>query len=127
MKMAIRSLFRRKSASFRILLCLTVAFMLVTVSVAGGIIANETTRSWVERALDKNAVLIAHHEMTTQYESLLSRFYAEEPNLQFNYSDERYSVSDEMLGNLTLMPELKIDSRLIVEAQINEVQGIIFG
>lgn len=35
-KIAIRSLFRRKSASFRIILCLTVVFILVTVSVGGG-------------------------------------------------------------------------------------------
>jgi ABC-type antimicrobial peptide transport system permease subunit len=127
MKIAIRSLFRRRSASFRILLCLTLAFVLVTVSVAGGIIAKETTRNWVERAVDMNAVLIAHHEMIMQYESLLSRFYTGEPAPQFNYSNLNYSVPDKVLDELRSIPELKIDPRLIVESQINELQGIIFG
>jgi ABC-type antimicrobial peptide transport system permease subunit len=126
-KIAVRSLFRRKSASYRILLCLTLAFVLVTVSVAGGITANETTRSWVERAVNDNAVLIAHREMIAQYESLLSMFYTGEPAPQFNYSNPNYSVPDKILNELRSISELKIDPRLMIESQINELQGITFG
>lgn len=126
-KIAIRSLFRRKSTSFQIILCLTTVFVLVTVSVAGGIIANETTGSWVERAVGKNVVLIAHREMTVQYESLLSRFYTGSPEPRFNYSDEKYLLPDPILGNLSLISGLRIDPRLVLEAQVNEVEGFVFG
>jgi len=126
-KIAIRSLFRRKSTSFQIILCLTTVFVLVTVSVAGGIIANETTGSWVERAVGKNVVLIAHHEMTVQYESLLSRFYTGSPEPRFNYSEGKYLLPDPILGNLSLIGGLRIDPRLVLEAQVNEVQGFVFG
>ncbi len=126
-KIAIRSLFRRKSASFQIILCLTSVFILVTVSVAGGIIANETTGAWIERAVGKNVVLIAHHEMTTQYELLMSKFYTGAPEPQFNYTGGEYLVSDQILSNLSLMAGLRIDPRLVLEAQINEVQGFVFG
>ena len=125
-KIAIRSLFRRKSASFRIILCLTVVFILVTVSVGGGIIANETTRSWVEKAVGRNVILIAHHEMSVQYR-LLSRFYEEGTNQQFNYTDETYLLSEEMLEQLKSISGLKIDPRLVMEAQISEVPGIVLG
>lgn len=126
-KIAIRSLFRRKSASFQIILCLTSVFILVTVSVAGGIIANETTGAWIERAVGKNVVLIAHHEMTIQYELLMSKFYTGAPEPQFNYTSGKYLVSDQILSNLSLMAGLRIDPRLVLEAQINEVQGFVFG
>jgi len=126
-KIAIRSLFRRKSASFRIILCLTVIFILVTVSVGGGIIANETTRSWVEKAVGRNVILVAHHEMSAQYMLLLSRFYEEGTNQQLNYTDETYLLSEEMLEQLKSISGLKIDPRLVMEAQISEVPGIVLG
>jgi putative ABC transport system permease protein len=126
-KMAVRSLFRRKSTNSGIILCLTVVFILVTVSVAGGIIANETTRSWVERAVGKNVILIAHQEMTDQYELLLSKFYTEGIGTQFNYSDKRYLVSEDMLSQLGLIHGLAIDPRLILETQVKENQGIVLG
>jgi predicted lysophospholipase L1 biosynthesis ABC-type transport system permease subunit len=44
-RIAFRSLFRRKSASLRIVLCLTAVFLLVTVAIAGGIIADQTSSS----------------------------------------------------------------------------------
>lgn len=126
-KIAIRSLVRRRSTSFQILLCLTIVFILVTVSVAGGIIANETTTNWVERAVGKKVLLIAQSEMTAQYESLMSRFYTGSPERQFNYTDPKYLASDQLLANLTQMAELKIDPRLMIESQINEVEGFNFG
>jgi putative ABC transport system permease protein len=126
-KMAVRNLFRRKSTNSRIILCLTVVFILVTVSVAGGIIANATTRSWVERAVGENVILIAHHEVTDQYELLLSKFYTEGISTQFNYSDERYLIPENMSSQLGLIPGLTIDPRLILETQVKEDRGIVLG
>ena len=73
-RIASRSLFRRQSATVRIVVLLSIVFILLTVSVAGGIIANGTTTSWVQRAVDKNAIAIADNSMGTQYKLLLSKF-----------------------------------------------------
>jgi ABC-type antimicrobial peptide transport system permease subunit len=127
MKIAIRSLFRRRSASFRVVLCLTVVFILVTVSVAGGIIANETTTSWVEKAVGQNTVMIAHPEMSSQYKSLLSGFYGNGTSQEFNYSDKRYLIPEQFLSQLKSIPQLRIDPRLVLEAQVSEVPGIVLG
>jgi len=47
-RIATRSLSRRLSSSVRIVVLLSVVFILLTVSIAGGIIAKDTTSSWVE-------------------------------------------------------------------------------
>ena len=49
LRISLRSLYRRQSASLRIIILLSIVFILLTVSVAGGIIASGTTASWVQQ------------------------------------------------------------------------------
>ena len=125
MKMAVRNLFRHRSASIRILTCLATVFILVTIAVGGGIIANQTSKNWVERAIGSNEVLIAKQEVCNQYELLLSKFYAANQSSEFNYTQESYLIPKNLLGNLTQsISGISIDPRLITEANITEVPGI---
>ncbi|MEM2994734.1 MAG: ABC transporter permease, partial [Candidatus Bathyarchaeia archaeon] len=126
-KIALRSLFRRKSATIRILLCLTVVFLLVTVAVAGGIIAHQTTKNWVEKAVGKDIILIAHKDMCNQYTLLLSKFYENKKALAFNYAEEKYMIPKEILDNLDLMlDKISMEKRLITWTHVKEVPGYIF-
>jgi ABC-type antimicrobial peptide transport system permease subunit len=126
LKIALRSLFRRKSATTRIILCLATVFTLTTVAIAGGIIADQTTKSWLENAVGKDILLIAHHEVCSQYESLLSIFREPiEEDLQFNYIEQEYFVSEDLLNHLKTISGVHLDSRLIVEAHVREVPGEI--
>ncbi len=52
-RIASRSLFRRQSATLRIVVLLSIVFVLLTVSVAGGIIAKDTTTSWVNSTVEQ--------------------------------------------------------------------------
>jgi ABC-type antimicrobial peptide transport system permease subunit len=125
-KVALRSLFRRKSATIRIILCLTTVFLLVTVAVAGGIIADQTTKSWVEKAVGKNILLIAHREMCSQYTLLLSKFYKSKGIAAFNYTESKYLIPDEILNRLNLMSDnISMETRLITFTRIKEVPGYI--
>lgn len=127
-KIALRSLFRRKSATIRIVLCLSIIFVLVTVAVAGGVIADQTTKSWVEKAMGKDVVLIAHQEMCNQYKLLLSKFHEAEQDLLINYTDEKYLVSQVLLNQLGSIPEITgVDQRLVLEGLVREIPGYIFG
>lgn len=126
MKIALRSLFRHKSATIRIILCLSAVFILVTVAVAGGIIADQTTKSWVEKAIGRNIVLIAHQEMINRYKLLLSKFYETNASSQFNYTDDRYLISEEMQTQLGKISGVSMDPRLILEAHVEEVQGYVY-
>jgi ABC-type antimicrobial peptide transport system permease subunit len=123
-KIALRSLFRHKSATIRIILCLSVIFLLVAVSIAGGVIADQTTKSWVEKAIGRNIVLIGHQDVCDQYKLLLSRFYEANNGSQFDYTAERYSIPESLLANLrATLGNVTIDSRLVLEAPVREVQG----
>jgi len=124
-KIALRSLFRHKSATMRIIICLTAVFLLATVGIAGGIIADQTTKSWIEKAVGRDIVLIAHQEMCSQYKLLLSRFY-ETKESTINYTDEKYLILEDMLTRLGLMSNISgVEQRLVTEMHVEELQGYI--
>jgi ABC-type lipoprotein release transport system permease subunit len=125
-KVALRSMFRHRSATIRIILCLSVTFLLVTVSVAGGVIADQTTRSWVERAIGRNILLIGHQDMCNQYKLLMSRFYEAGDGSGFDYADQRYSVPESLLSDLhIILGNVTIDARLLLATSVREVQGTL--
>jgi len=128
MKIALRGLYRHRSATIRIVLCLSTVFLLVTVAVAGGTIASSTTSSWVEKAIGREIVLIAHKNMTNQYRLLLSKFYEAQKDSQFNYTDERYMISADLTNQLrSILGNTRIDTRLVLKVPVSEVQGVILG
>jgi len=124
LKIASRSLFRRQSASIRIMLLLSIVFVLLTVSISGGIIASDTTQSWVENAIGKNIVVIAHNSMGAQYKLLLSKFFGATENGDFNYLDERLAIPDTILQQLNSTSGIAtVDARLILKEHVQEVSN----
>src|SRR5208337_236562 len=71
---ASRSLLRRQSATFRLVILLSVVFILLTVCIAGGVIASGTTTTWVQNSVGKNTIAIASNSMGSQYVKLISQF-----------------------------------------------------
>jgi ABC-type antimicrobial peptide transport system permease subunit len=125
MKIALRSLFRHKSATIRIIICLVAVFLLATVGIAGGIIADQTTKSWIEKAVGRDIFLIAHRDMCTQYKLLLSKFYEAKKTSQFNYLNDTYLKLDTILNQLSAISDISIDQRLVFETRVNELPGYI--
>jgi ABC-type antimicrobial peptide transport system permease subunit len=121
-KIALRSLFRRKTATVRIILLLSIVFLLLTVSVAGSIIADETTTSWILRATGRNVIGIADESMATQYKLLQSAFVGTTENTDFNYTDPRLAIPNSVVQRLTEVPSIvKVDTRLMVKEHVYEV------
>ena len=127
MKLALRSLFRRKSATIRIIICLVAVFLLATVGIAGGIIADQTTKSWIEKAVGRDIVLVAHKDMCNQYKLLLSKFHESNAIPRIIYTDAKYSISEEILNRLSSMSTniSEIDQRLVLEMHVKELVGYI--
>ena len=126
LKMAYRGLVRRKSATIQAIICLATVLTLTTLSVAGGIIAKQTTQSYVERAISKDIVLISHPHLSTQYENFLSHFFEEKETEHLNYSDSKYLIPQHMISELdSIHGVLETDARFVLEATAYEVQGII--
>ena len=123
-RIASRSLFRRQSATIRIVVLLSIVFILLTVSVAGGIIASGTTASWVQNAIDKNTIVIADNSMGNQYKLLLSKFSVATEMGEFNYSDPNLAIPQTLIKQLSSLPSVSlVDSRLVLEEHIKEISN----
>ena len=123
-RIATRSLFRRQSATIRIILLLSIVFILLTVSVAGGIIASVTTAAWVQEPVVNDAIVVAHNSMGNQYTLLLSKFSGAKEKSNLNYSDSKFSIPLTAINQLTALPTVKlVDSRLILNESVREISN----
>ena len=124
LRIASRSLFRRQSASVRIVILLSIVFVMLTVAISSGVIANDTSQAWIENAVGTNVVVIAHQSMKNQYTQLLTKFAGAKEKADFNYLDADLVVSDTILQQLDSVPEIEmIDARLIMKAHAQEVSN----
>ncbi|MCW4030817.1 MAG: FtsX-like permease family protein [Candidatus Bathyarchaeota archaeon] len=124
LKIASRSLSRRQSPTVRIFILLSVVFVLLTVSISGGVIANNTSLSWVEDALGSNVVAIAHESMGIHYRQLLAKFSGAAEVEDFNYLNPEYAVPRMLLDSLEKIQGIEIvDARLILKIHIQEVSN----
>ena len=125
---ASRSLLRRQSATFRVFILLSIVFILLTVSVGGGVIASGTTTAWVQNAVGKNTIAIATNTIGNQYEQLLSAFSGASKTVNFNYSDPKLAIPDSVITQVRALPSVSlIDSRLILNETVQEVANFTFG
>ncbi len=124
-KLAYRSLIRRKSATIQAVICLSVVLALTTVTIAGGMVANQTTQSYVERAIGRDIILVGHRDITRQYVNSLSQFFEAKPTEQINYSSPKYRIPENLISDLNSTLGIHVDPRLILEANVTEVPGII--
>jgi ABC-type antimicrobial peptide transport system permease subunit len=125
-KMAYRALMRRRSATRRAIICLATVLTLTTVTVAGGIIASQTTQSYVERAINRDIIVAGHSDLSTRYVNLLSQFFEAKETEEIDYLNLRYNLSESLISELNAIPGvLKVDPRLVLETTVYEVQGFI--
>jgi ABC-type antimicrobial peptide transport system permease subunit len=125
-KVAFRNLLRRKSVTSQAVICLTVVLTLTTVTIAGGMIANQTTTSYVERAIGTNIVLVGHPTLTDRYLNLLSRFFEEKEMEQIDYLNSQFLISESLISKLADIHGVReVDPRLVLENSVREVPGIV--
>ena len=124
---ASRSLLRRKSATFRLVILLSIVFILLTVCVGGGIIAGSTTEAWVQSSVGKNTIAIASNSMGVQYEQLLSKFSGASITGDFDYYSLNLSIPNSIITQLTALPSVSlVDTRLVLSGQIQEDANFSF-
>jgi ABC-type antimicrobial peptide transport system permease subunit len=123
-KMTYRSIMRRKSATIQAIICLSVVLALTTVTIAGGMVANQTTQSYVQRAIGRNVILIGYPNVTSQYVDFLSQFFNQTPMGQ-NYSSPEYLIPENIISTLNSTPGVHVDPRFILEADVSEVESWI--
>jgi len=127
MKIASRSLFRRQSVTVRIVVFLSIVFILLTVSIAGSIIANNTTTTWVEKAVGKDTLLVGHKNMGSQYISLLLKFSGAEEKNDFYYFDSNFALTEDVFQQLNGISGIaNFEKRFVYEGHIQEVMNFTY-
>jgi len=125
-RIAYRSLVRRKSATVQAIICISVVLTLATVTIAGGLIANQTTTNYVERAIGKDVVLVAHPNVAERYVGLLSKFFEAKEIEPIDYLDLDLFFSESLVFELSNVSGVrKVDPRLVLEASVLEIPGIV--
>ena len=126
LKVAYRNLIRRQSTTCQAIICLTVVLTLITVTITGGMISNNTTTSYVERAIGRNIVLVGHQKIADQYVNLLSKFFENKTIEQFDYFDPNFTISEDLVTTLgTVKGVITVDPRLVLETSVRETLGVV--
>lgn len=123
-KIATRSLSRRQNAVVRMVILLSAVFVLLTISIAGGVIARDTTGYLVQDPSSTNSVstvAVAHSSVGERYLSLLSTFSGGQITGNFDYSNPEYAVSQNVIETLKALTSVSaVDERLVLETRIVE-------
>jgi ABC-type antimicrobial peptide transport system permease subunit len=123
-RIASRSMARRISPTVRIVILLSIIFVLLTVSVAGGIIAEDTTTSWVRRTVNSGTIAVAYSSIGDQYKLLLSKFIGTQDTSDFNYSDTKWGISAAVEDKLKALPSIiSFDTRLVLYENVQEIKN----
>jgi ABC-type antimicrobial peptide transport system permease subunit len=121
-RIGLRGLYRRQSATIRVILFLSVVSVLLTVLLAGSLIAEATTQSWVERAEGRNVIAIGTNSVCNQYSLLYSEFLGVRANSSFDYSNNNNLISAAVLETLGATPGVaNVDPRLLLYGSIQEI------
>lgn len=116
-----RSMARRLNPIIRIVVLLSVVFVLLTVSVAGGIIAKDTTSSWIG-GTEEGAIVVAYGGMGVQYQQLLASFGGAEYRSDFNYSNPNLAIPASIIETLTPISGVSsVQQRLVLHENVTEV------
>ena len=123
-RISLRSLSRRQSANIRLVILLSIVFILLTVSVAGGLITRDTTISWVQNSVNPNTVVIAASGLGNQYIQLLTKFSGAQINNNFNYSTSSLAIPQSVIAQLNSSPNVGlVDQRLVLDEHVSEVSN----
>jgi len=124
-RIALRTLSRRWSMTARSITCLDVVMALMTIIVVGGMVAQDSMFSYVQRAVGTNVVLVAKPEMAERYEQLLDRFLQSSQIEPMDYLNESFAVPGSVVSAIQgIHGVVKVDPRLILEGTIKELQYI---
>jgi len=124
-RIASRSMVRRISPISRIVVLLSIVFVLLTVSVAGGIITKDTTNSWFQKTENSNTVAIAYSDAGNQYEALLSKFTgATVETGNFNFSEPNLAFPSVVKTKIEALSAVSaVDSRLVLVENVVEIRN----
>ncbi|MGD8505358.1 MAG: ABC transporter permease [Candidatus Bathyarchaeota archaeon] len=125
-KVASRNLMRRRSATRKAILCVSVVLTLTTLALAGGFIANQTTQSYVERAIGRDIIVVGHSSVSEQYRNFLSSFFETKKMEPVDFLDPEFSISPSLVNRMRTIPGIvRVVPGLALETTVYELPGYV--
>ena len=125
-RIVVQNFVRRISLTFQAIICLFLIVLLATISIAGGMIANQTSADYVRRAVGTDVIVIGYPTLVDRYVDLLSSFMETKNLSSVDFFDSNFFFSDALISEVSSISGiLRVDPRLMFENVIQEVPGII--
>jgi ABC-type antimicrobial peptide transport system permease subunit len=122
LQIVLKGIIRSRSKSKTALVCLTLCIFLMTVSLAGGVVAWWTTRNYVDNSFGQNVLAVGNEKVLAEYETMMT----DALNIHlssFNFIDGQFFIDNSFLEKLNTISQIEIvDSRLLLIDKVVEVQ-----
>lgn len=124
LRVAFRNTRRTRRFALRLGTCIFLSMILTTTITLGGVVSNQTTVSYVNRALNDQLIFVGNEQMWIQYSSLVGFQPSPSYNSGFNYLKPQYQINDSITNQIASLPGvLAVDPRVIYETQVSELKS----
>jgi putative ABC transport system permease protein len=122
LRLAFRNVRRTRRFTLRLATCIFLSMVLTTSITLGGVVADQTTVDYVNRAINEHFIFVGHQEMWVQYSSLIGFQNSPSYNSSFDYLKPQYRINDSIVNQIaSLSGVLAVDPRLVYETQLREL------
>jgi ABC-type antimicrobial peptide transport system permease subunit len=125
-RVAFRNTRRTRRFALRLETCIFISMILTTSITVGGILANQTSVNYINRALNDQLVFVGNSQMWIQYSSLVGFEPSPSYNSSFKYLNSQYEINDSVVNQIAALPGvLGVDPRITLETQLSELKEVV--
>jgi ABC-type antimicrobial peptide transport system permease subunit len=125
-RVAFRNTRRTRRFALRVETCIFLSMILTTSITVGGIVANQTSVNYINRALNDQLVFVGSSQMWIQYSSLVGFEPSPSYNSSFKYLNPKYQINDSIVNQIASLPGVVgVDPRITLETQLSELKQIV--
>jgi ABC-type lipoprotein release transport system permease subunit len=123
LRVAFRNVRRTRPFALRLATCIFLSMILTASITLGGVVGDQTTVNYINRAFSEDFIFVGHQEVWTQYSSLISFQPSASFNSSFNYLKTQYLINTSIVSQITSLPGVvAVDPRLIYETKLHELK-----
>ena len=127
LRVAFRNVRRTRRFALRLATCIFISMILTTSITLGGVVADQTTASYVNSALSEDFIFVGNQQMWVQYSSLVGFQNSPSYNSSFDYLKPEYAINDTIISQIALAQGvLAVDPRLVCETRLKELSEPAF-
>ncbi len=123
LRIAFRNVRRTRPFALRLATCIFLSMILTASMTLGGVVGDQTTTNYVNRAFSEDFIFVGHYEMWTKYSALISFQMSPSYNSSFNYLKPQYLLNESLVSQIASLPGVvAVDPRLIYETTLDELK-----